>query len=66
MAIFECTHCGQVFENNGLRVVVHEKAIGHICPECLSGNVRITFTLVRSSPGKDFQIEWVEVDDKHT
>ena len=64
MAIFECTHCGQVFENNGLRVVVHEKAIGHLCSECLSGNTRITFTLIRAHPGKDYAIEYVSLDDK--
>ena len=63
MAIFECTHCGQVFEKDGLRVVVHEKAIGHVCPECLSGSVRVTMTLIRPCPGKDYAIEYISIDD---
>jgi len=61
MPIFQCKKCDQVFEKDGLQLVIHEVTIGRVCPECLSGSTKINITIVRPCPGKPYEIGYVGV-----
>jgi hypothetical protein len=61
MAVFQCNRCKQVFENDGMHVVVHEWTAGRVCPECLANADTITIVVKRPSPGKPYEIQYVEV-----
>lgn len=60
MAIFQCKKCGQTFEKDGVYVIVHDKAAGRICPECMASAETITIILGREAPGKPYTIQRVE------
>ena len=62
MPIFECAKCGDVFEGDGLHVIVHEKSIGRVCPACITNAKRITIVLERPAPGKPYAIAYNDVE----
>lgn len=62
MAIYECKKCMDVFEGDGLHVIVHEKSAGRVCPACLVNAERITVIIERLRPGKPYTIKYVEVE----
>jgi len=53
--VFQCSHCKEVFESDGLKIIVHGQCISEICPACLAGKDRIQITIGKERPGKPFK-----------
>lgn len=60
-AVFECAKCGDVFEGDGLHVIVHETSAGRVCPACLTNAGRVTVIVERERPGKPYEIVYTEI-----
>jgi disulfide oxidoreductase YuzD len=70
-ALFQCNSCKEQFHNEGLHLVIHNVALVHICPSCLSHVKTFQVQMKRDSPGKPFEYEYFNVlnkfdhEDKH-
>ena len=62
MVVFECKKCGDVFEEDGLHVIIHDKSVGRVCPACLANAERITVVVERERPGKPYVIAHVGIE----
>lgn len=57
---FKCKKCHETFESNGLRIVAHEKTVGHVCPGCLANTKTVHLILEQPRPG-EFSLSAVEL-----
>lgn len=55
--IYQCSACGEVFEKDGLELIVHERCVVRICPGCLSGKSKVQVTIGKERPGKPFKFQ---------
>jgi hypothetical protein len=58
--IFKCFKCKEVFEADGVQIVVHEKTVGRVCPACMAGAGTIQLVLQQKSPGQPYTLGYVE------
>ena len=57
--IFQCKKCGEVFESDGVQVIVHGKNVGRVCPACIANANRITLVIERPAPNKPYELVYV-------
>lgn len=54
--IFQCKRCSEVFESDGVQVIVHGKNVGRVCPACIANADRITLVIERAAPNKPYEL----------
>ena len=62
--IFQCSSCKEVFEKDGLQLVLHETTIARICPACLVGAEGFQITAKRDRPGGPYVFRLFQVADE--